>query len=155
MNSCRTKWDQLEKRHRIKIDNRFESNWSIIWCVCVQHMHAHNVIISHAGRALCIHVWGGGGCSMQAAGRWEELTAPAEQPAAPCVWISSFRKSAQENRFALSEPGQPWGDKLICFTESKWPVFVFFPSLYSLTKPLPPHLSLIKQWLSFHKDMTK
>lgn len=80
-----------------------------IWSWIVKsgaYMHAH-AIIDNACMTIRASMWGGrrrGGPA--AAGWWEGLTAPAEQPAALCRWISLPRKSAQENRFALLESGQ-------------------------------------------------
>lgn len=59
-----------------------------------------------------------------AAGWWDGLTAPAEQPAVFCRWISLLHKSAQENQFVLQRQGKPRGDK-VCFTQSKWPGFPY------------------------------
>lgn len=53
----------------------------------------------------CMHACMWGGQRLQ--GRWEGLTAPAEQPTALCRRMSLLRKSAQENQFALLESGRP------------------------------------------------
>lgn len=87
--------------------NRVESNMKL-------HSHACSHITSHASMTTCMDAWGG----WRLQGRWEGLTAPAEQPAALCTWISSLRKSAQERGSYYQSQDNPWGDMLICFSQS-------------------------------------
>lgn len=116
------------------------------------HMHANTSFPMQAWlhASMCMGGGVGGGVLQDGEKGWQHQQ---KRPAAFCTWISSHSQVCTgEPVGAFQSKGKPRGDKLICFTQTKWPGF-------SRTRwqmpPSPPHdNSSCTRW-DFDKEIAR
>lgn len=92
----------------------------------------------------CIHVWG----RLQDGEKgWQHRQNTLQRSAHELACLASLHRRPGSHYHSQDNP---WGDKLICFTQSKWPVFSY--SHWQMHPP--PFIPQAVVWV-FHKKMMK